>query len=169
MKRKDQQVVEVKNGERVLTGLSFFCGLAVSLLFIFSGAVKIFNPPVFAFAAFRYHLIPYPLVNAVSLWMAWLELVCGLGVLVFPRYRKPALAILLLLLLAFTGGIAFNLLRGVQSACGCFSASEMADPMTWRKVVENAGLMILAGIALLRHPAETRRTASTGTQKVDKI
>jgi uncharacterized membrane protein YphA (DoxX/SURF4 family) len=155
---KDERLMQWMRGVkgRVPIWLPVLCGAAMGLLFILSGAGKILHPAGFAFAVFRYHLVPHPLVNAAALVLAWLELVCGLGVLFFPRYRNPALALIFLLLVVFTVGISFNLLRGVRSACGCFSTSLEAEPMTWWKVARNLGLLLLTGLALLRHPAELK-------------
>jgi len=117
-------------------------------LTLLSGYHKLLYPADFALAVYRYHLLPDFLVNAVSLYFSWLETICGLCLLLVPRFRRAALWITLVLLLGFTGGIIINLLRGTTFSCGCFSTSPLAQPMTWLSVARNAGLILLAALAL---------------------
>ena len=114
-----------------------------------SGYHKILYPADFALAVYRFRLLPDFAVNAVSLWMQWLEVVCALCLLFVPKFRVAALWIALVLLVLFTGGIAVNLLRGSVFSCGCFSASPVAKPMDWLSVWRNIALILLAVLAFV--------------------
>lgn len=118
-------------------------------LILLSGYHKILHPADFALAVYRYHLFPDFMVNFAALYFPWLETVCGLCLLLVPRFRRAALWIALVLLMGFTGGIIINLLRGTSFGCGCFSTSPLAQPMTWLSVARNAGLIFLASMALI--------------------
>ena len=131
--------------------LLFACMIGVLLL---SGYQKILHPSDFALAVYRFHLLPDVLVNAASLYLPWLEIVCGICLLLVPRCRVAALWISLVLLIVFTGGIVINLLRDTSFSCGCFSASPTAKPMTWLSVVRNAGLIMLTIMALIAKRAQ---------------
>jgi uncharacterized membrane protein len=73
-------------------------------VFGWSGLQKMVDPAGFSLSVFRYHLFPYDAVNAVSLWIAGLELACVIGLFI-PRLRTAALWVLLCLLLVFSIGI----------------------------------------------------------------
>jgi uncharacterized membrane protein YphA (DoxX/SURF4 family) len=117
-------------------------------LLLLSGCHKLLYPADFALAVYRFHLLPGVLVNAVALYVSWLELVCAVCLLLVPRCRIAALWIVLVLLAVFTVAIAINLLRGSTFGCGCFGSSSMDMPMTWLNVARNLGLMLLAALAL---------------------
>ena len=113
-----------------------------------SGYYKMLQPADFALAVYRFHLLPGFLVNAVSLYIPWLELGCGVCLLFIPKYRVAALWISLGLLVLFPAGIAINLIRGSAFGCGCFSHSPAARPMDGLGVARNIELMLLALLAL---------------------
>ena len=118
-------------------------------VFGWSGLHKVIDPTSFSLSVFRYHLLPYAAVNAASLWIAWLELTCAFALLFIPRFRAASLWLLLGLLAAFSFGVGINLLRGSHMACGCFSSSPMAHPISWLGLLKNLGLVILAVYALV--------------------
>ena len=118
--------------------------MAIAVLagvFGWSGMQKMVDPAGFSLSVFRYHLLPYDVANAVSLWIAGLELVCAFILLFIPRLRTEALWLILGLLVLFSFGIGINLMRGASMACGCFSTSPMAHPIGWFGVLKNVGLM----------------------------
>jgi uncharacterized membrane protein YphA (DoxX/SURF4 family) len=126
--------------------------VAIAILagvFAWSGLQKMVDPSGFSLSVFRYHLLPYDAVNAVSLWIAGMELACAFVLLFVPRLRTAALWLLLCLLLVFSFGVGINLARGASMACGCFSTSPMTHPIGWFGVLKNVGLMALAVYALL--------------------
>ena len=120
--------------------------LAVTFL---SSYHKILYPADFALAVYRFHLLPDFMVNLVSLYFQWLEMVCAVCLLCIPKYRVAALWISLVLFILFTGGIAINLIRGTAFGCGCFSASPEARPMDGISVLRNAVLMLLILLAMV--------------------
>lgn len=117
--------------------------MLVIVAVLLSGWQKVLHPAEFALAVYRYRLLPDVLVNLVALFIPWLEMVCAICLLFIPKYRRPALWLVLMLLLAFTAGVGIALVRGASIGCGCFSLSPMARPMTWFHVARNAGLVLL--------------------------
>lgn len=122
--------------------------IILALVFGWSGLSKLLNPEAFSLALYRYHLVPGVTVNVLSLWIASLEVMCAGIVLIIPRLRKPALLVVLGLLVAFTIALGINIIRGSHMACGCFSTSPMATPIGWAGMLRNAGLILLAIHAL---------------------
>ncbi|RKX47216.1 MAG: hypothetical protein DRP64_01705 [Verrucomicrobia bacterium] len=129
----------------------------LAVVFGWSGLHKVIDPSGFSLAVFRYHLLPYEVVNIVSLWITWLELACAFILLCIPRFRLAALWLILGLLLVFSLGIGINLMRGSHMACGCFSSSPMAHYTGWFGVLKNLGLIIVATYVLAIRPSSLGR------------
>lgn len=136
--------------------IPLFSAWAVGALFLWAAWNKVSHPADFALSVFRYHVLPPSWVNLMALMLSWLELVCAVCVLSVPKMRKPALMILLVLLLIFTGVIVVNILRGIQVACGCFDTSPLAKPLGWLNVLRNVGLILLAVLGLMPSKIKAR-------------
>ena len=96
--------------------------LALGAIFIIAALPKIADPPSFAHMIYNYRILPAGLINISSLVMPWVELLCGIA-LVLGVWRRPALAIVTILLVLFVAAISFNLARGNAIDCGCFNVS----------------------------------------------
>jgi uncharacterized membrane protein YphA (DoxX/SURF4 family) len=96
--------------------------LALGAIFVMAALPKIADPPSFAHMIYNYRILPAGLINISSLVLPWVELFCGLA-LILGVWRKPALAIIALLLVVFIAAISFNLARGNAIDCGCFNVS----------------------------------------------
>ena len=117
---------------------------ALAAVFFAAALAKIASPHDFAVAVFRYQMLPYALVNVVALFLPWMELLCAVALVAAPRFRDAALTMILGMLLVFTAAIAFNLYRGIDTACGCFTVKPGARHMGWWNLGRNA-LLLLAG------------------------
>ncbi len=96
--------------------------LALGVIFVMAALPKITDPPSFAHMIYNYRMVPAGLINISSLVLPWVELLCGLA-LIIGMWRKAALAIITLLLVVFIAAISFNLARGNTIDCGCFNVS----------------------------------------------
>jgi uncharacterized membrane protein len=85
--------------------------------------------------------VPYPFINLVALIIPWIELLCGIF-LIGGVYEKPSSALLSLLLALFIVALISALVRGLTIDCGCFG-KDHATPVSWMKVVEDVGLLLL--------------------------
>ena len=83
---------------------------------------KIVDPPSFAHMILNYRIVPGSLVNLMGLTMPWIELLCGLA-LILGIWRETGRTIIALLLVAFIIGISINLIRGNAIDCGCFDVT----------------------------------------------
>lgn len=119
----------------------------LAAVFAAAAVPKILSPHDFAVVVFRYQMLPYPLVNLAALFLPWLELVCAVALVAAPRWREAALTLLGGLLLVFTAAIAFNLYRGIDIACGCFTVKPGARHMGWWNLGRNALLILAAWLA----------------------
>lgn len=103
-----------------MKALEFVCRLLFGGLFLYSAWEKLLDPPLFAQFVVNYKLLPDAAVNLVALFLPWLEVVCGLALIV-NVLPLGALAILNGMMTVFMAALAFNLSRGLDVACGCFS------------------------------------------------
>lgn len=111
-------------------------------IFVFASIDKILHPASFAQLIYNYQILPGALINLTALTLPWLELVLGL-LLIFGRWLRPAVILTNLLLGAFFGALLFNLARGLDIHCGCFSTSTEGDPaQLWYLVRDSSFLMM---------------------------
>ena len=87
-------------------------GLAV--LFLLSGAGKAWDPAAFAGDIANYRLTPWPVTMAAALYLPWLEIAAG-GGLLFRRMREGALLIVSVLLVMFCGASGAGGISGISS------------------------------------------------------
>ena len=61
--------------------------LVVGVVFIYASYYKIVEPASFARSIWYYHMVPGSLINLMALFLPWLELVCGLCLILGVWYR----------------------------------------------------------------------------------
>ena len=91
-------------------------------IFVYASYDKIIHPVPFAEIVYNYQILPDVLVNLVSLFLPWIELMVGLS-LILGIWLPGAVLLCNLLLLAFFSTLVFNLARGLDIDCGCFTVS----------------------------------------------
>jgi uncharacterized membrane protein YphA (DoxX/SURF4 family) len=126
--------------------------LLVAAVFLIAAVPKIINPQAFALAVFRYQMVPYGMVNLIAILLPWVELIAALALVapnIQPAWRAGGGGILLVLLFAFTAAIAFNIYRGVDMACGCFSVNPDVGKIGWLSIARNAVLITLTAWLLI--------------------
>ncbi len=94
----------------------------LGIVFIYASYDKILNPAEFASAVYNYHILPDFLINLTALILPWLELFLGIS-LISGLFLSGSILICNLLLIMFTAALIFNLYRGLDISCGCFSTS----------------------------------------------
>jgi len=91
-------------------------------VFVFAAYDKILHPAAFADVIYNYQILPNYLIQITALVLPWLELWTGL-LLIFGVWLPGAVLIADFLLLAFLVALLFNMARGLDIHCGCFSTS----------------------------------------------
>jgi uncharacterized membrane protein YphA (DoxX/SURF4 family) len=102
--------------------LNIFCrivGLVIAGLFIYAGAIKALDPVQFASDIDNYKILPWPISVGLAFFLPWLEILCGLALVVRLLYRG-ALLIFTSLILVFTLATIAAKARGLDITCGCF-------------------------------------------------
>ena len=129
-------------------GILIFAGrLVLGFVFAFASLHKILFPASFAEAIYLYQVMPDVTINAIAITLPWIELVAALLIVGSRSFKKAAALVILGMLVVFTAAITFNILRGLDVACGCFS-SKADEVIGWGNVARNLGYMFLAGLVL---------------------
>lgn len=140
-------------------GLLALCArLILGAVFIYASIDKIAHPEAFAKAVYNYQILPGYVINLTAIILPFLELILGLF-LMSGLFREGSVFIATVLLVVFLGAIIFNLARGLDIHCGCFSTSTdgtNSAPMAW--YVFRDGLFLLPALYLfyLTFPGKKR-------------
>lgn len=114
-------------------------------VFVYSGMLKVRDPVQFASALNNYQMIPWSVGVRLAFYLPWLELFCGLA-LIFHRLFAGALAITIVLMLAFSGATIWAKTHDIDVACGCFGSASSNLTLTWHLVLNGC---ILAALLFL--------------------
>ena len=118
----------------------------LGLIFVIAAWPKIADPPSFAHMIYNYRILPGWAINISALIMPWVEILCGLA-LILGIWTRPARTIIGLLLVTFMIAIAFNLARGNAIDCGCFDVS--AAGKTYEERIRDMWLVLLRDTGML--------------------
>ena len=91
----------------------------VAGIFIYAGVLKVLDPVQFANDIDNYKILPWPVSVALAFYLPWLEIFCGLALVVRFLYRG-ALSILTASIVVFTLATIAAKVRGLDITCGCF-------------------------------------------------
>ena len=117
--------------------------IGLGLLFIYASLDKIWNPGLFAKSISNYRLLPLSLLHISAIILPWLELICGIA-LVINRYQRAANIVIASLLLVFILAIVSAMARGLDFNCGCFSVDSGESNVGLLKILQNSGLFLSA-------------------------
>ena len=139
MRSSFDNFLETQYGEWFIRSIQ----IGLGLLFIYASLDKIWNPGLFAKSIANYRLLPLPFLHISAIILPWLELVCGLA-LVINRYQRAANIVIGSLLLVFILAIISAMARGLDFNCGCFSVDSEESNMGLLKILQNTGLFLSA-------------------------
>jgi putative oxidoreductase len=127
----------------------------LGVVFLYACVHKILHPEAFAEILYGYKILPGAAINLLAILLPFFELVCGLSLLL-GFYPRSAAVLANAMLLVFILGISFNLLRGLEFDCGCFTlhkAGVYTDP---GELLVRDVLMFLAGLLLMFYRGSRR-------------
>jgi putative oxidoreductase len=124
--------------------LSLLFRLFLGVLFLYAGFIKIADPLGFAQALYNYHILPGWMINPLAIFLPWVEVMAGASLLAGIMIPGGALVVSGMLAI-FAVAIGISLIRGLDIACGCFSTSSSAEPITWLYLVRD---LILLGMGV---------------------
>lgn len=123
----------------IFGGLRLFLGA----VFLYASYDKILNPEAFAKAVYNYQILPDIAVNLAALALPWLELLLGVC-LIAGVWLPGATLISSGLMAVFIGALAFNLMRGLDIQCGCFSTKTTEGPADIWTVLRDVGFLAVS-------------------------
>ena len=130
--------------------------LIVGGIFIYAGALKMFDPVRFGSDIDNYKILPWTIGVALAFYVPWLEIFCGIALVLRFLYRG-GLSILTALVLVFTLATVAAKVRGLDITCGCFGHASQH----WSFPAHIAtNLAILAALLALCFQAAAKRKAA---------
>jgi uncharacterized membrane protein YphA (DoxX/SURF4 family) len=118
-------------------------------VFIWASWDKVLDPRAFAQAIANYQIVPAALGNPAALILPWVELVCGIC-LILNRWTRGSALITALLLVVFMGALGYNIHRGMDINCGCFTLDEAAPGNMRLDMARDAVFLAIAVVVLWR-------------------
>lgn len=115
----------------------------LGIVFVYASYDKILDPKAFAEVIYNYQILPDILINICALVLPWLEL--ALGICLIMGLMMPGTVLMVnLLLILFIGALFFNLYRGLDVSCGCFSTALDDRPVDIWTVARDASFLLLS-------------------------
>jgi len=141
--------------------------LLLGAVFIYASIDKIAHPAAFAEAVYNYQILPGPLIHLTALVLPWMELVLGLF-LMSGLFREGSVFMVSALMVIFLSAMVFNLARGLDIHCGCFTtATDSTDdaPMVWYVIRD--GLFVIPAVYLFHHTFRGKGRPEGGARITD--
>ena len=120
--------------------LSLVLRVYIGSIFITAAMAKLPYPAEFVEALDAYRIMPYVFVNFAAVVMPWVELICGLFLIMGLMTRAVA-SIIAMLLVAFTVAVIINLFRGTPISCGCFDT--VGEEISWWIIARDVSWVLL--------------------------
>lgn len=110
-------------GEKIAAPIALGVRLVLGAVFVYAGIIKALHPDAFALQVENYRILGYAPSVAVSLYLPYLEIACGLSLLSKSLYAG-GLFLTGTLTLIFTAALCSAWARGLDIACGCFGSGD---------------------------------------------
>ncbi|HEY2090438.1 MAG TPA: MauE/DoxX family redox-associated membrane protein [Thermoanaerobaculia bacterium] len=136
--------------------------IALGIFFVAAALPKLVDPPSFAHMVYNYRIVPGALINLMALTMPWIELLCGLS-LILGIWKDTARSIIAAMLLVFIIAISINLMRNNAIDCGCFDVT--AAGKTHEERIADMHFVVIRDLGMLLMCAQmwwARRREVTG-------
>jgi putative oxidoreductase len=129
--------------------------LIIGGIFIYAGVMKISDPAGFANDIDNYKILPWPLTVRLAFYLPWLEILCGLAVILGLLYRG-GLLILTMLVSIFIIASVIAKARGLDITCGCFGHASKNWSFTTHLALDFAILIALSALWISNRTSATR-------------
>ena len=117
----------------------------VAGIFIYAGVLKVLDPVQFAHDIDNYKILPWPICVALAFYLPWLEIFCGLALVVRFLYRG-ALSILTASIVVFTLATVAAKVRGLDITCGCFGHASQHWSLAQHMTIDLSIFVALAAL-----------------------
>jgi uncharacterized membrane protein YphA (DoxX/SURF4 family) len=107
---------------RLIRLLRVAVSIALGVVLLWAGAVKVYDPRSFLATLDLYNLFPLALAKFLAMMVPWVEVVVGLVLLSTIRHRGAAI-LATVLGVAFVLAQSWALYHGLKIPCGCFGST----------------------------------------------
>ena len=130
--------------------------LIIGGIFIYAGVIKAMDPIAFANDIDNYKILPWPLVVRLAFYLPWLELLCGLA-LILRFFYRGGLFILTGLTFVFIAASVIAKVRGLDITCGCFGHASKNWNFSGHLALDLAILAALSALWISNRTSATRK------------
>ena len=130
--------------------------LIIGGIFIYAGVIKAMDPVAFANDIDNYKILPWPLVVRLAFYLPWLELLCGLA-LILRFFYRGGLFILTGLTFVFIAASVIAKVRGLDITCGCFGHASKNWNFSGHLALDLAILAALSALWISNRTSATRK------------
>ncbi len=123
--------------------LTLFARFILGGVFVYASFDKILHPAAFAEAVYNYQILPDGFINLTAIVLPCLELVMGIF-LIINFWMSGTVVMSNLLLMTFIGALLFNMARGLNINCGCFSTTAVESSMNILTVLRDTSFLAIA-------------------------
>lgn len=128
--------------------------IVLGAIYMYASFDKLANAQAFADVISNYQMLPVQLVNAMAIFLPWVELIIGLF-LITGKWVKGSLLIYTILLIIFIIALAQALIRGLDISCGCFSVEPSSTSEIWLRLIADI-VMLFVSVNLYRYIPDSK-------------
>lgn len=129
--------------------------IVLGCVFVWSGILKVKEPLEFAQNVANFRIFPVEISFLVALVLPWIELICGVFLIV-GLLRCASALVLAGLLCAFLVLIISTMVRGIDVDCGCFGS--IGRKVDYLLVLTDVFLLYLAFNIFLSNKQSAKKT-----------
>lgn len=120
-------------------------GVVIGGIFVYAGAVKALDPVQFGLDIDNFKILPWFASVRLAFFLPWLEILCGLALVLRFPYRG-GLSVLSALVLIFIGATVAAKVRGLDITCGCFGHTSQHWSFTQHMAIDLTIFFALAAL-----------------------
>jgi uncharacterized membrane protein YphA (DoxX/SURF4 family) len=128
-------------------GIYTICRIVLGMVFVYASWDKIIDPAAFGDIIANYQIVSADMGTFTALFLPWLELVCGIC-LIINRWPRGSALIVTGLMVVFMAALGYNIYRGIDVNCGCFTLTEKAPGSMWLYLVRDILFLAMAVVVL---------------------
>ena len=130
--------------------------LIIGGIFIYAGVIKAMDPVAFANDIDNYKILPWLLAVRLAFYLPWLEMLCGLA-LILRFFYRGGLFILTGLTFVFIAASVIAKVRGLDITCGCFGHASKNWNFSGHLALDLAILAALSALWISNRTSATRK------------
>jgi len=144
---------------KVRGALYTVCRILLGAVFIYASWGKILDPSAFADIIANYQIVSPRVGHLTALFLPYLELVSGIC-LIFNRWPRGSALLVAGMMVVFMAALGYNIYRGIDVNCGCFTLTEGATGNMWLYLVRDILFFAMAVGVILYRQSEQHSNAS---------